>query len=210
MAYQLNPFQPVPNTDWDTLLCVPPFAPFIDRMFFTIVGTVTTIPLDLEFQNEVYGYQINRDPGFDCIVQQVGVWADANVDHTVGIWSNTGLTPYDPQLIWQKQVRTTDPSYVSEGYRWYSVSGGPTIVGGTTYTVATTWANHQIPAQMTSTDFSIIPNGEIGAGAAMPESSNIFVPLLTDLSNPSYFPSEDASGDALGYFSVNLIVRDYL
>jgi hypothetical protein len=182
----------------------------VDRPFFTIVGTVTVIPLDLEFQNEVYGYQINRDPGFNSTVQQVGIWADANVDHTVGIWSNTGLTPYNPQLIWQKQVRTTDPSYVSGGYRWYSVSDGPTIVGGITYTVATTWANHQIPAQMTSTDFSIIPNGEIGGNAAMPGTPNIFVPLLTDLSNPSYFPSENIGGDSLGYFSVNLIVRDCL
>jgi hypothetical protein len=179
-------------------------------MFFTFAGAVTTIPLELEFQNEVYGYQMRRDIGFDSTVVEVGIWADANVDHTVGIWSNTGTNNYNPQLIWQKQVRTTDPSYVLEGYRWYSVSNGPTIIGGTTYTVAATWSDHQIPANMEDADFSVISNGQLGISAVMPETPDIFVPLLTDLSNPSYFPSEQNSGDEKAYFSVKLILREYL
>jgi len=197
-----------PGKRWRTVQTTFSRVLFIDRMLFTFVGAPTTIPLDLIYQNEVYGYQIERD--YNSTVIEVGVWANANVDHTVGIWSNTGPNNYNPQLIWQKQVRTTDSSYVLEGYRWYSVSNGPTIIGGTTYTVAATWSDHQIPANMKSVDFSVAPNSRLGISAVMPENPDIFVPLLTDLSNPSYFPGDTSPGDERGYFSVNLILREFL
>lgn len=198
-----------PGKTWRTAQTTFSQVLFIDRPFFTLPENVPTFSFPVEYQNQVYGYKISREVA--STVQEVGVWAAANTDHTVGIWSNTGSSPYNPQLVWQKQVRTTDPSYVSNGYRWYSVSNGPTILANIIYTVAATWGTGPIPAGVSGNTIGIIPNGEIGASALSPETTPpVYAPLLTDLSNTNYFPSDRNIADENGYFSANLIVRDYL
>ena len=155
------------------------------------------------YDYQVYGFELERE--VDSTVKEVGIWSASTSDHTVGIWDITTVTT--PSLIWQRQIPANEPYYYfNKSYRWYNVSNGPKLLANRTYVVAVTWAGVSggLPCQSPPSNLNLIPNSKLGNTKATSETNPVTLPLLTNLSNPLYYPTDYIGGDDKGYYGVNL------
>jgi len=172
------------------------------KPLYTFINAPPTITIGPPYDYQVYGFELERE--LDSTVKEVGIWSASTSDHTVGIWVIAGTTP---SLVWQRQIPASETSYyVYKSYRWYNVSNGPRLLANRTYVVAVTWAGVSggLPCQTPPSNLNLLPNSKLGNTKATSETNPVTLPLLTDLSNPLYYPTDYVGGDDKGYYGVNL------
>ena len=217
MAYQLNPFQPVPGINWDIFSCIPtdPCAAF-DLYALTpdppgAFNLLTTLEADY-----VLGYIVQM--GISVKVKKVGVFVPVNAslaNYTIGIWNATNYSDANPvlgPLVWQKQILSTDNDYIEEqSYYWFNVSNGPVLSDTQEYVVASTWGAG-VPSPFRLNGNTVQLNNLIidltfgNVANTFPVESGLLVDLDDAVIAETYTPNESDVTSGVGFLTVNLSV----